>query len=65
MTEATPPPLETKDLPYVGVPAAVPNPDRIGYETEAGEDDTTSKDDNTEQAAKPKSTTRGKATDKS
>jgi hypothetical protein len=39
MTDETPPPLETKDLPYAPVPAPVPNPDRIGYEVAAEESD--------------------------
>jgi hypothetical protein len=42
---ATPPPLETKDLPYAAVPAPVPFADRIGYEAESDESEGAAKDE--------------------
>lgn len=55
MTDTNPPQLETKDLPHAGVPAAVPNTDRIGYEVAAEKDDADKEGDS---ATKTKATTR-------
>lgn len=62
--ETTPPALETKDLPYAAAPAAVPHPDRIGYEVDVEEDRGPAEEDRGPEPAEATKTTRGKATDK-
>lgn len=56
MADTTPPQLETKDLPYVGVPASVPKPDRIGRAPESKEDATTEQEGESTTKTPPKTT---------
>jgi hypothetical protein len=49
----SPPPLETKDLPYTAVPAPVPVADRIGYEDEQQKAGAAQPDEEATEAGKP------------